>query len=329
MIHIFLTSVFMPKLSTTRVKEIGRDPWYHTQGCSHSRNIQRGPVCIGAICWPGYPLAVSPTLPFSFLCVPIHLTPILLGYIAQLSTQGKMTGGCVCTQSIWVPPWGKSFWCWGTYISPFLCWSYCSNATLLFLSWPCGQRRLLCVWSSCPRLWCGCNVDRPFVADNQQQDCVRIFFCCKGMSYFIVCHDNHCVCAFLPRLVATLCHSAKILTKCSLPHLGRCRIVHQLFIAWNCFGCDGVDFGAGKIFKFDWQRCCTVFHQIAACVNGAPWHLFLNGENVYCLLWNNSLSCTAWNQSVRCRRRRRRDACTGGLPKLAWRQHWPMGFNDG
>jgi hypothetical protein len=52
-------------------------------------------------------------------------------------------------------------------------------------------------------------------------------------------------------------------------------------------------------------------------VNGAHQLLFLNGENVYCLLHYNSLSCTGWNRSVHCRQRH----CRTGVQVECQRSH--------
>ncbi len=70
------------------------------RGCWYIHSIQIVPVSCRGICWQEYPLAVSPTLPFSFQYAPNHLMPELWDCIAQSSTREIMMGGFSCTQSI-------------------------------------------------------------------------------------------------------------------------------------------------------------------------------------------------------------------------------------
>ncbi len=51
---------------------------------------------------------------------------------------------------------------------------------------------------------------------------------------------------FCPVLLQPYAILPKILTKCSLPHLGCCRVVHQLLVAWDRFASYGVYNGAGE-----------------------------------------------------------------------------------
>ncbi len=89
--------------------------------CWHSRNIRMGQIYIGAVCWQENPLAVSPTLLLSPLCVSLCLMPILWGCIDQLSTLGITTVECTCTWSIQVMSWGKSFFMLRhMYFAPFV-----------------------------------------------------------------------------------------------------------------------------------------------------------------------------------------------------------------
>jgi hypothetical protein len=78
------------------------------------------------------------------------------------------------------------------------------------------------------------------------------------MPDFIMGHDKHSVCAFLPCLVAASGHSSKILAKTGLTYLCCCKIVHQLFVACYCANSDRMYHGVCAMLEIHWDF--GVFH---------------------------------------------------------------------
>ncbi len=48
---------------------------------------------------------------------------------------------------------------------------------------------------------------------------------------FLMCHYEHCICSFLPRLIIALRHSAKVFSERRLPGFRRGGVVHHFFVA--------------------------------------------------------------------------------------------------
>ncbi len=115
------------------------------------------------------------------------------------------------------------------------------------------------------------------------------------MHDFIMHHDKHSICAFLPFFVAALGHSSKIFAKHRLSNLCRRRIVHQLFVA--CYGAtsDRMDHWVRVMLKIHWDF--GMLHERAWCVNNAEQSLLPKGKYVHDLLCYDSLLCTGGDGS--------------------------------
>ena len=117
------------------------------------------------------------------------------------------------------------------------------------------------------------------------------------MPDLIMSHDKHGVRAFLLCLVTPLCHCSKILTKSCLPHLSRCRIVHQFFVTRNCAACYRVDHWIRIMLKVDGHF--GMFHECSRCVHRTERCFLLQGEQVNCMSRHNPLVGTAGNRTAR------------------------------
>ncbi len=114
---------------------------------------------------------------------------------------------------------------------------------------------------------------------------VGVFFSCpQCMLYVVVCHYKHSVRSFLPCFIVSLCHSPKVLTECSLPHLSHGGIIHQFFVTQNCFSGHWMDHRVGVVLKFvdNWDDC--MFNVRSGCEDRLVGSFFTDSENIYCWL---------------------------------------------
>ena len=190
-------------------------------------DIRVVPIFVWVFCWQVSLLVGGPILPVSFPNVKTCSMHALVSHIAQWSAPGTMRVGCLCTRNIQVLPSGTSCQCRGTCTVHFLCWSHCSSAIL-----PCWCPLFSLtlhahILLGCPLLQFVCGCSHHFAVCNRQGDLHMWFFpCAYYLGNFVVSLHKCCICSLLSCFIVSLCHAAKILTKCSLPGFSGRWVVH-------------------------------------------------------------------------------------------------------